>query len=104
MPKSLMRELLKQLKDTRTDCQFQKLYAYIISNFLLHKDKRENMLRTFQLIDSQNKGWITKKDLEELFVKSEGKFLKEDVGIIFESLDTNKDGRITYMDFCAGAI
>lgn len=104
IPKSMVRDILKQLKESRTDCQLQKLFAYIIGNFIIHKDKRENFLRVFQYIDQQNKGYLNKKDFEEVFIKSEAKYQKEDLAIIFESLDTNKDGKVTYMDFCMGAV
>ena len=100
----MVKDLLKQLKDSRTDCQMQKLYSYIIANFIIHKDKRENLLRIFQYIDNHNKGYLNKKDFEEVFIKSDAKYQKEDIAIIFESLDTNKDGKITYMDFCMGAV
>ena len=104
LPKSLVKDIFKQLKEFRPYAAFSKLYQYFVANFLIDKSKREQVFRIFIEFDPECMGYITKQSFEAALTRNNVKFEKEDISIVFESLDANRDGKITFMDFCMGAI
>lgn len=71
---------------------------------MIAKDKKIVAYKIFAALDIGSKGFVTKSDMSEVFSENDVKFVKEEIGIIFESLDSNKDGKINFTDICPALI
>eukprot|EP00347_Sterkiella_histriomuscorum_P018323 403345944 len=104
LQKSIFKDAFKRMKDFKHDCEFLKLVSHLIGNYIISKDKKSIVYKIFQAFDVQSRGYLTKADMTYVLTENEVKFSKEDIGIIFENLDSNKDGRIYFFDVCPSLI
>ncbi|CDW71857.1 protein kinase domain containing protein [Stylonychia lemnae] len=102
--KSVIKDSFKRLKDYKFESEFMRFLSYYIGNFIIQKEKKLSAYRLFQVFDPENQGFFTKAELSQILTDSEVKFIKEDISVIFENLDTNRDGKVTFLDVCPALI
>ena len=60
-----------------------------------------DLRKIFRKYDRENKGYIVEQDIENI-AKSVGENLNEvDIKDLFQTLDRNKKGKVTFEDFCS---
>eukprot|EP00241_Pyramimonas_parkeae_P009967 CAMPEP_0114234196 /NCGR_PEP_ID=MMETSP0058-20121206/5584_1 /TAXON_ID=36894 /ORGANISM="Pyramimonas parkeae, CCMP726" /LENGTH=115 /DNA_ID=CAMNT_0001345867 /DNA_START=265 /DNA_END=612 /DNA_ORIENTATION=- len=64
-------------------------------------DPEEHVRRLFQAFDVRCQGFITRPDLHKIFAEFLSTIPPTVVDEIFEEVDTDQDGRVSYREFCA---
>ena len=59
----------------------------------------EEMIEAFKTFDKNNNGFITIKELQDVMHQYGEKLSDEDVQLMFEETDYDKDGKISFEDF-----
>jgi len=98
-------KVLKNLKDFRTTSKLQKAILLYIISFFDMKDEKEELLKTFQELDINNDGTLTKQEM----VLGYNKMLGEDeaqkeVERIFSAIDVNNTNAIDFSEFLLATI
>lgn len=62
-------------------------------------DTKNQYLTTFKNFDLDNDGYITQKELAECMKKVHPDTTDEEIEVIMEALDSNKDGKISFQEF-----
>ena len=76
-----------------------------MANFLISKEKEQELLKIFKVIDSNNDGEITLEELREGYNEfmNDGLFSDEIVEDILDKIDLDKNGVINYSEFITAA-
>ena len=62
----------------------------------------EEFTAAFQKVDTDNSGFITSNEVEQLLYETYGyPALEEEVKMFMEDFDANHDGKVSYEEFCA---
>lgn len=96
---------LKNISNFRTKQKLQQVVLVYIANNALSKERLSEMSQTFQHLDKDGDGKISKEELIEAYLQfmSQAKAIKE-VEAIMQSIDTNNSGFIDYTEFAAACL
>ncbi|KAK7115276.1 hypothetical protein V1264_001176 [Littorina saxatilis] len=78
---------------------------YVIGLMLVSHpvNSEDNLQHAFKLFDSDNKGYLTPEELQKI-LRNAFSMEDEQAAGLFQDIDTDKDGRVTYDDFKAYAV
>ena len=97
--------VLSNMKKFSTDCKFQEAILLYVVHFFELKDEKENILKTFEKLDLNGDGQITREELYEGYVEKMGhEDAKKEVDIMFGKIDINGDNAIDVNEFCLATI
>jgi len=65
----------------------------------LNKMSGFNSRLMFERIDRIDKGYIVEGDITNYFKRNDAEYLTHETDLVFFRIDTNKDGRISYIEF-----
>ncbi|OMJ73196.1 hypothetical protein SteCoe_28171 [Stentor coeruleus] len=96
---------LKNLSSFRTKQKLQQIVLVYIANNALSKERLSEMTQTFQKLDKDGDGKISKEELIEAYLQfmSQERAVKE-VEAIMKTIDTNNSGFIDYTEFAAACL
>ncbi|CAD8047903.1 unnamed protein product [Paramecium primaurelia] len=101
----VLESVLTNMKTFRTTQRIQEAaYMYIIKQFAT-KEEKEELLKTFQSLDKNSDGVLTKKELLEGYMRimPESEAILQ-VDQIMQSVDKNQSGIIDYSEFVMATI
>mmetsp|Transcript_15206 Transcript_15206/g.17616 ORF Transcript_15206/g.17616 Transcript_15206/m.17616 type:complete len:291 (+) Transcript_15206:242-1114(+) len=95
-----MSNQLSRIRGFQKRCKFRKtILSYIAGR--VSDEEVENEKKLFSQLDRNGDGYITKKEFREVNEKNE---LGYDVDKVFEDLDLDKNGAISYTEFIAATM
>jgi Ca2+-binding EF-hand superfamily protein len=75
-------------------------FIEVIAQETKEKHSKDEILSVFRAIDEQGHGYITSDELRQI-MNHLGEYLpEEEIEDIISELDTNKDGKIDFDEFC----
>lgn len=78
---------------------FQEYLLYLLDNIQDPNNLHQGYKKSFDAIDSDNSGQITKQQLKESFAKVKEDITSEELDQLFEDADIDKDGVIDFNDY-----
>jgi Ca2+-binding EF-hand superfamily protein len=70
---------------------------------MIEKREKENLAKVFKKIDLDNDGTITKDEIHRFYQTNRHahslKLSEAEVKLIFDKMDTNGDGKISFLEF-----
>jgi calcium-dependent protein kinase len=92
--------VLNNLKNFNAEIKFQQAVVTFITHNLVTKDEMKNLRRIFKMVDKDNDGRISKKELQESFEDVFGTVLAEiELDNLFKMIDHDNNGYIEYEEF-----
>ncbi|BFZ07238.1 hypothetical protein BsWGS_10277 [Bradybaena similaris] len=73
-------------------------FLSLMATIMNKNDSPDDLLKAFQVFDSDNKGYITAKELRHLMTNLGEKLTKEDVDEMIKEADVNGTGNINYVE------
>jgi calmodulin len=98
--KQEIEDLIQQLdKDDTGTIDFEEFSDYMQSNYQLEETKLEDVIEAFKVFDINEDGKISKEEFKTILMKFDGDFTESDVDMIFNEVEIDKNGYLTYAEF-----
>jgi calcium-dependent protein kinase len=81
----------------------EAIYLYLL-NALLTQEEQTEIINHFQLMDENNDGFLSKQELKDGFKKMGKDFTEEEIEKMYDEIDLDGNGKISYSEFLAAAI
>jgi len=107
LDKALAKENLNRLKNFRFESKLQETTWVFLVNFLSTREEKNKLLQTFQALDLDKDGQLTKDEIIKGYVKLMGYTEEEaieEAERIMSTLDANNSGSIDYSEFVNATI
>ena len=95
---------LSNMKNFSTKNKMQKAVYLFLVNHMTSKEEKRKLLETFQALDTNNDGVLSRKELQEGFKKIDNALTEADLDSLMKKIDNNKSNEIDYSEFVAAAI
>jgi len=100
-----MKKILTQMNEFRIDCKLQQAAIHFIVNQLISKEDVVELRKVFMKLDKNNDGKLSYSEIVEGYKNYFGSLQPElDGKIIFEKVDTDKSGFISYEEFICASV
>ena len=102
--KKFDRSILLNIKKFNAKTKLQKAIYYFMANHMANKADEMKLIKTFQCLDANHDGILTKQELYEGFRKSEARISDSSISDIIERVAFDNKDSIEYNEFLAAAI
>lgn len=99
--------MLKNLQNFRTEQKLKKATLSFIASQLATKGEREEMVKLFESLDSDQNGTVSKEELRqgfEMIFGDDYEDLDGEVNRIMNEVDANRSGEIDYNEFVTACL
>ena len=81
----------------------EAIYLYLLNN-VLTQNEQHDIINHFKAMDENNDGFLDKKELKDGFEKIGKLYNDKEIDKLFEEIDLDGNGKISYSEFLAAAI
>lgn len=97
------KEVVDKIEDFKDSNHLKKAILSFLSAKASDEDIKEE-IELFQSFDTNNDGYITKKELRKGMMKLSDSYTDEDIDRIMDSMDTDKNGAINFNEFISATL
>jgi|LauGreDrversion4_2_1035121.scaffolds.fasta_scaffold1255506_2 calmodulin len=93
-------DMVKEIdRDETGTIDYEEFSDYMQSHYQLEETTLEDVVDAFKVFDIDQDGKISKEEFKTILMKFEGEFTDSDIDMIFDEVETDGDGKLTYAEF-----